>query len=392
VALHIGVALWLVQWTRSDVRPLSVVVAPLSAPAQTQAIEVELRSVRAAAAIASVPSPAPAAPTEALPAPSVSAPENPPEDRVSDGRPTKPTIGVGVVADVVRGLDARGPQPTLQTLAAALDYEGRGERNGQALSDAGRAQKAATRVIALADAAGRPGHTWLTELGRGIERRYAPEPRDLSNPKDVSREKIITNYLLDVTHWDDDAREALSGFYEAEAMHSQDPIKRLAALLPAAGSTESPSEREQRLWQLISKREQGMAVRFAFPVEVHHDGDGRMTAVDVRLTNHEQGLDRLIRSSITAALQESPPAPPDASGGQPFISHWVITSTWFMDPPRLMFGSTDAMGAQPGDSPMLKIATRFDVTKDGVTAQDFDVHRRIKAELTAIEVLRPDGG
>jgi hypothetical protein len=302
---------------------------------------------------------------------------------MADGTPARPMIGKDIVTDVIRGLDARGPQPTRATLAAALDYQGSGEQGGRALSDAGRAQQTAGRMVAVADAAGRHGHTWLAELGRNIERRYAPTPQDLSNPNDVSREKILTNYLLDITQWDDEAKRALTSFYETDALHSQDPIKRLSAMLPRVGSVESPAEREQRLWQLISKREQGMAVRFSFPVEVHHDGVGKPTAIDVRLADHERGLDRLIRSSIDAALLESPPAPPDASDGQPFISHWVISSTWFMDPPRPMLAASDT----PGAPPILKIATKFDVTQDEVTTQDFNVHHRVDVELRSIEVL-----
>jgi hypothetical protein len=237
-------------------------------------------------------------------------------------------------------------------------------------------------------------HHWLAQLGQSMERRYQPKPTDLANPAEVSPEAIVTNYLRDPTRWDDDAREALTPMIEAETLHSQDPIKRMSALLTRPQSIENPTDKELRLRDLLARRVDGFKVNFSFPVEVHHGPDGRLTAVDVRLAVHQQGLDRLIRISVEQALADAPLAPVDAMKGQPFVSHWVMTSTWFMDPPRLMFGSSDSFGQVPGGI-NLKLTSKFEVTKDGVVFQDLDVHQRVSVELRGVESLAPpiaDGG
>lgn len=426
VVLHGGL-LWLrvddddvqvkprVQWERADdddapievvlVTPPAPVVEPDPAPVVPSTPTSTAPSTStlpagaddAAAPVDDVP---PSTATAATAATSTAAAEAVPADRAAgapdaavapaDRAPRAPVVG-REMNDVVTGLESVGPRPSNAALAGALDFQPEADLD-RGLGDGARAAARATRRLrrdlAFDDVTVGLGDDWFRGVRGAAERAFRPEPGDLDNPGDVTRQKIAWNYLRDPSSWDDEAKAALEIFLKADQLNSRNAIERLALGNSAStGTSPTSTLRAATVNDLLRRKEAGFSVRFAFEVDVHHAGDGAVTAVDVMRTQFERGLVDKVRQAVEQAVAQAPPVPPRVAGGGPFRSRWLFVATWFIDPPRPRFSSSNSLFAGEDGAPALLFGGTFDVGPDGVTTQDFDVHLKTSAELLDVTPL-----
>ena len=289
------------------------------------------------------------------------------------------------------GLDARGPAVSVEALGAALDYQPAVEED-QGLTGArlaaARANRALKQNLAFHDVTMGMASDWFRELDRGIERGLHPTASDLDNPNEVSRAKIMANYLTDPTSWDDEAKRLLLPRLQASATHSTDPVKRLALGNSAnLGAASDSTLRAATVDDLLRRKEAGLSVRFAFEVDVHHDGAGAITAIDVLRTSFQKQLVEKMRMAITDAVEQATPAPALVNHGKPFKSTWLLVATWFIDPPMPMLTPSDAMEAIPG---VLQgsVGGTFEITDDGIKTSSFEVQQKVDAQLLRVSPIR----
>jgi len=293
---------------------------------------------------------------------------------------------------VILGRGAIGPQPRLRSLEAALDFvpdddQDRGKSGGTLA--AARATRRLRRDMAFDDVSNGLADDWFRDLRNGATRQWRVDERDLDNPAEVSREQIVGNYLRDPTSWDDDARAALAAFSAAEALSSRDPILRLPLGASASiGTWTTSAARRRAIDDVLRRKEAGLAVRFAFDVDVHHAADGAVTAIDVGRAAFERTLVEKVRVAVERAVAELPPPPPRVAGGGPFRSHWLFIATWYLDPPRPHLSSSSSMFSGENGQPSLLFGSTFDVGADGLTTQDVNVHLKTSAELLEVTPLR----
>ncbi len=299
--------------------------------------------------------------------------------------PSSPTM-----MGVIRGVDGKGPVASVGSLRDALDDQTDEDQDfgktGAALA-AAKAGRALRRDLAFHDVTVGMASDWFRELKGGVERGFRPAVSDLDNPAEVTQAAIFENFIKDPTAWDDEAKRVLGPLLEASALSSQDPIKRLALGNNAGrGSYSDSTLRQSTIDDLIRRKEAGLSVRFTFEVDVHHDGDGKVTAIDIIRDQFEKQLQEKIRFAIEDAVRQATPAPSMINNGRPFRSRWLFAATWFIDPPGCMLMPSDAMGAMPGVGQAMCGGT-FDVTKDGVKTSSFDVQQKVTAQLLRISPL-----
>jgi hypothetical protein len=297
-----------------------------------------------------------------------------------------PTLG-----SLVRGVDGRGPRQSVGSLRGALDYRTDDDddagKTGAALA-AAKATRALEADIAFHDVTVGMASDWFREVRSAAERGFRPTPSDLDNPAEVAQAAIFANFLKDPSSWDDEAKRVLGPMLVATSLHGQDPIKRLAlGTIANLGAAADSGLRRSTVEDLLARKEAGLSVRFAFEVDVHHDGDGRVTAIDILRTATQKTLQEKIRLAIDDAVRAAAPAPTLVNGGQPFRSRWLFAATWFIDPPACLLTPSDAMGAVPGQFAM-GCGGSFDVTSDGVKTSSFDVQQKVTAELLRIIPLQ----
>ncbi len=295
--------------------------------------------------------------------------------------------------DLITGADAKGPRPSNAALEAALDDVPANDADkglaGAALA-ANKAGRRLRRDIAFDDVSNGLGDDWFRDMKKAATRQWHVDTADLDNPGDVSREKIVANYLRDPSSWDDEARKSLEIFYAAESLSSKDPIARLPLGTSASIGTYTTSTlRHSTVDDLLRRKEAGFAVRFAFDVDVHHAADGAVTAIDIARSEFERALVEKVRIAVERAVADQPPVPPRVANGGPFRSHWLFVATWFLDPPRPHMSSSNSMFTDQRGAPMMMFGSTFDVRPDGrLTTQDFDVHLKTSAELLEVVPLR----
>jgi hypothetical protein len=302
-----------------------------------------------------------------------------------------PGFGEPTLGSLVRGVDGRGPRQSTEGLRGALDYrtdeDDDAGKTGAALA-AAKATRALKADIAFHDVTVGMASDWFREVRTAAERGFRPTPSDLDNPAEVAQAAILANFVKDPTSWDDEAKRVLGPMLAASSLHSQDPIKRLALGNSAnLGGSADSGLRRSTIEDLLTRKEAGLSVRFAFEVDVHHDGDGKVTAIDILRTAAEKALQEKIRLAIDDAVRAATPAPALVNGGQPFRSRWLFAATWFIDPPGCLLTPSDAMGATPGQFGMGCGGT-FDVTSEGVKTSSFDVQQKVTAELLRIIPLQ----
>lgn len=311
-----------------------------------------------------------------------------------------PAVGEGM-ADAIRGLDARGPQPSMAALSAALDFQPDGEKDkglsGGALA-AARGTRNLKRDQGFDDVSAGLGDDWFREVKRGALAQFRPEPRDLDHPADVSAPAIWQHFVLDPASWDDVAKEQLTDHYRAEMLSSADPIQRLPLGNSAAlGEATNSAARRAVVDDLFRRKKAGLSVRFAFEVDVHHDAAGHVTAVDVLRPEFEQALRERVRAAVVAGIREAGDVAARVADGRPFRSRWVFAATWFIDPPMLSFAQSSSLFAQgpaaangSAGVPPLLFRGKFDVGEDGaLKTSSYDVQLKTSAELLYVEPLGP---
>ncbi len=341
---------------------------------------------------------APTAPTAAAiatTAPAIDAPTMAPTVDSTDGvavvdRSPRGEHAPGSLLLAIRGADDRGPQPSQQALEGALDFVPDADvdagKSGAALaaSKAGRHLRA---DVAFHDVSVGMANDWFRQIRGAAERGFRPTPSDLDNPNDVARETIVGNFLRDPGSWDDEAKRVLTPLLAATSYHSQDRIKRLALGNSAAlGQAPDTRMRKSTLDDLLRRKEAGLSVRFAFEVDVHHDKNGQVTAIDVLHREFERALVEKVRLAIDDAVKQATPAPTTLNNGQPFRSRWVLAASWFIDPPGCTFAPSDSMGLEPGDK-LLNCGGSFDL--GGSKGSSFDVQQTITAELVRVQIVKP---
>ena len=324
-------------------------------------------------------------------APTSTSPEPAPSDPAPDLAPR--TIGSGkLIEDVVVGVDARGPRPSTRALGEALDYQPDSERDkrlsGGALAVA-RANRSLRRDLAFHDVTVGLGDDWFRSIKDAAERGFRPTPSDLDNPAEVTREAILANYLRDPTSWDDDARAALEPLLQADRLASKNPIERLALGNSAnLGQAADTMLRRSTVDDLLRRKDAGLAVRFAFEVDVHHAADGAITAIDVLRNEYERSLVEKVRMAVEGALLDVDAVPDRVARGLPFRSRWLFVATWYLDPPRPRLTSSNSMFTSDDGAPALMLGGTFDVTKEGVKSSSLDVKMKTTAELLDVTPLR----
>jgi hypothetical protein len=291
---------------------------------------------------------------------------------------------------LVQGPGSKGPRQSTRSLAAALDFRPEQDedfgKSGAVLA-AARAERHLRASLAFHDVTVGMASDWFREVKQAAERGFRPGAADLDNPGEVSRAAIMANFLQDPSSWDDEAKRVLGPLLQATSLHSQDPIKRLALGASAnLGSHNDTQLRMSTIEDLLRRKEAGLSVRFAFEVDVHHDGEGKVTAVDVLRSHFEKQLQEKIRLAIDDAVKAAATAPALIAGGKPFRSRWLFAATWFIDPPGCLAMPSDAMGATPG-VPQVSCGGTFDVTSEGVATSSFDVRQRVTAELLRVTPL-----
>jgi len=296
----------------------------------------------------------------------------------------------GSLLQALRGSDDRGPQPSQRGLEDALDFVPDNDvdagKSGAALA-ASKAERHLRADVAFHDVSVGMANDWFRQVRGAAERGFRPIPGDLDNPGEVTREAIIGNFLSNPAAWDDEAKRALTPLLQATSYHSQDPIKRLALANSAALGQASDSKlRRSTLDDLLRRKEAGLSVRFAFEVDVHHDKNGQVTAIDVLRGHFEKALVEKVRLAIDDAVQQASPAPAAIADGQPFRSRWVLAASWFIDPPACMLAPSDSMGMQHGDT-LLNCGGTFDFGSS--RGSSFDVQQSVTAELVRVQRLAP---
>ena len=291
------------------------------------------------------------------------------------------------VMQLVQGPGSKGPRQSTRSLAGALDFTPEQDedfgKSGAVLA-AARAERHLRHSLAFHDVTVGMASDWFREVKQAAERGFRPGAADLDNPGEVSRSAIMANFLQDPSSWDDEAKRVLGPLLQATSLHSQDPIKRLTLGASAnLGSHNDTQLRMSTIEDLLQRKEAGLSVRFAFEVDVHHDGEGKVTAVDVLRSQFEKQLQEKIRLAIDDAVRAATTAPALIAGGRPFRSRWLFAATWFIDPPGCLAMPSDAMGATPG-VPQMSCGGTFDVTSEGVTTSSFDVRQRVTAELLRV--------
>jgi hypothetical protein len=427
LGVHVVVAVWM---ARGEIRTVQR-QTPKVAWAQTSnadAVTVELRTIERPTPPAEImppPTTTPPPRQTGTPAPSSTTPETTPNDDADVGDVAAPTDDAaaadadatddGAVAGdlaprpenvanlppgfgpstpgmmrVIRGADSRGPVASADVLRGALDYQTDADKDfgksGAALA-AAKAGRALRRDLAFHDVTVGMASDWFRELKGAAERGFRPSPSDLDNPGEVTQAAIFENFLKDPSAWDDEAKRVLGPMLAASAMHSQDPIKRLALGNNAGRGTHSDTQlRMSTVDDMLRRKEAGLSVRFAFEVDVHHDGDGKVTGIDILRDQYERQLQEKIRFAIEDAVRQASPAPALVNKGKPFRSRWLFAATWFIDPPGCMLMPSDAMGAVPGVGQGMCGGT-FDITPDGLKTSSFDVQQKVSAELLRIMPL-----
>jgi hypothetical protein len=218
--------------------------------------------------------------------------------------------------------------------------------------------------------------TRICEMTSPRTTSFRPTAGDLDNPNEVSESAIIRNWIVDPTSWDEEAQRVLGPFFAAMSLHSHDIVKRLPLSTTPPG--QESRRRREALNDLLLRKKAGLSVRFAFEVNVHHDGGGRLTAIDIGDSAFERQLQEKIRIAIEDALHEAPPPPPQLANGQPFRSRWVFVATWFVDPPGCMLRPSDLMGAVPGETQLVCGMTE---------TSSWNVQQRVAAELVGVTRL-----
>lgn len=296
----------------------------------------------------------------------------------------------GSLMRLVRGVDGKGPRQSVKGLAGALDYvpdEDQDFGKSGAVLAAAKAERHLRQSIAFHDVSVGMASDWFREFKTAAEKGFRPAPADLDNPAEVTQTAIMANFLKDPTSWDDEARRVLGPMLAATSLHSQDPIKRLALGNSAnLGAHNDTQLRMSTIEDLLRRKDAGLSVRFAFEVDVHHDGTGKVTAVDILRNQFEKQLQEKIRIAIDDAVRAAAPAPALIAEGKPFRSRWVFASTWFIDPPGCLLMPSDAMGAMPG-APQMSCGGTFDVTSEGVKTSSFEVQQKVTAELLRVMPL-----
>ncbi|HEY1100200.1 MAG TPA: hypothetical protein VGF99_14785 [Myxococcota bacterium] len=345
------------------------------------------------------------APEPATPQTSTTTPE-PPKTKTTSSPTTTPTTPTttptttaattsgprvneapGALVHRLRGSDDKGPQPSRATLEGALDFVPEADddsgRSGAVLA-AAKAERALRRDIAFHDVTVGMASDWFREVKGALTRRFQPIPADLDDPRTVSRETIVKNFVLDPTSWDDEAKKAMLPMLLATNLSSQDPVKRLA-LSNSANLAEASTSvlRRQTLDDLLARRDAGLSVRYAVEVDVHHDSAGRLTAVDIVRGSSAADLREKVRKAIEEVLATAPVAPVAMTKGRPFRSRWVVGSTWFIEPPACMFAPSDSFGMS-GNETMVNCGGTFDFK-----APSLQVQQAIVAELVRVETLKP---
>jgi hypothetical protein len=291
---------------------------------------------------------------------------------------------------VVRGVDGLGPRQSIEGLRRALDARTDEDKDaglkGAQLA-AAKARRALQADIAFHDVTIGLASDWFREVKTTAERSFRPTPLDLDDPAEVARETILTNFLKDPTSWDEEAKRVLMPMLAAMSLHSQDPIKRLPLGNSASLGTAADSGlRKSTIEDLLRRKHAGLSVRFAFEVDVHHDGDGKVTAIDVLHGAAEKALREKIRLAIDDAVRTATPAPESVNGGQPFRSRWLFASTWFIEPPGCLLSPTDALGAVPAQLGV-GCGGSFTITREGVQTSSLDVQTKVTAELLRVTPL-----
>lgn len=291
---------------------------------------------------------------------------------------------------LVRGVDGKGPRQSVKGLAGALDYvpdEDQDFGKSGAVLAAAKAERHLRQSIAFHDVSVGMASDWFREFKNAAEKGFRPAPADLDNPAEVTQTAIVTNFLKDPSSWDDEAKRVLGPMLAATSLHSQDPIKRLALGNSAnLGAHNDTQLRMSTIEDLLRRKDAGLSVRFAFEVDVHHDGTGKVTAVDILRNQFEKQLQEKIRIAIDDAVRAAAPAPSLIAEGKPFRSRWVFASTWFIDPPGCLLMPSDAMGAMPG-APQMSCGGTFDVTSEGVKTSSFEVQQKVTAELLRVDAM-----
>lgn len=286
----------------------------------------------------------------------------------------------GSLLRLVRGPTATGPQPSASALAAALDGAAHDDvpvARGAALA-AAKVDAYLRENIALNDASKGLTSSWFREVQRSAEANFHPNASDLDNPSEVSQSAIVGNALRDPTSWDEEAQRVLGPLMAAAALHSSDVVKRLPLSTTPTADRHDSKRRLEAINDQLRHKKSGLSVRFAFEVNVHHDGSGHVTAIDVLHAAFEKQLQEKVRIALDTALQTAPPAPTQLANGQPFRSRWVFVATWFIDPPGCMFRPSDSMGALPGE---------VQVSCGGGETSSFKVQQRVAAELVGVTPL-----
>ena len=298
-----------------------------------------------------------------------------------------PGFGPTTMMGVIRGTEGKGPVASVGALRDALDYQTDDDadfgKRGAPLA-AAKAGRALRRDLAFHDVTVGMASDWFRELRQSAERGFRPTPGDLDNPAEVSQAAIFENFIKDPSAWDDEAKRVLGPLLAASALHSQDPIKRLAVGNNAGRGSHSDSGlRASTVDDLLRRKEAGLSVRFAFEVDVHHDGDGKITGIDIIRDQFEKQLQEKIRLAIEDAVRQATPAPTMINNGRPFRSRWLFAATWFIDPPACLLMPSDAMGAVPGVA-QGSCGGTFDVTSEGIKTSSFEVQQKVSAELLRI--------
>lgn len=290
---------------------------------------------------------------------------------------------------VVRRVDGGGLAQSVEGIRRSLDFQTDADRDaaagrtGAALA-AAKATRSLQADLAFHDVTVGMASDWFREVKTAMEKRFRPTSSDLNEPRSVSRAAILDNFLKDPTSWDDEAKRVLTPLLQAQMLHSTDPLKRLPLSNSANLATVIDSQlRRSTIEDLLTRRVAGLSVRVAFELDVHHDGDGTITAIDVLRGAAERVLEEKVRMAIDDAIHDVTPVPSVVSGGRPFVSRWLLAATWFLEPPGCLLDPADVMGAS-GGSTGLRCGGSFDPMNP---KNPLDVQHKVTAELLHMRPL-----